>query len=698
VGLRSKGEKPAAVLWVVYTLGWLPALAAAYALRSRFGPVAVVTAAGRPGALAALGLTASLAILTAAYLAGLRRPPSVRVLLLAAGGSVLAALLMPVLFSADAYAYAFYGDLALRGGNPYAHGSAPHDALAAAAVAAWDGRVPPRCVYGPVAVAIATLADLAGRPGGAGLQILAQRLAAVAAYAFYAGYVLRLVSNPAARAAFILNPVVIWSVAEGHNDAAMVAFVLAGLTTERGRWLRFALAALVKLPAIAAWPRLRRGRELAGAATLALVGYLPLAVALFRALAEIAAPGAGTAWESPLGLLAATTGRVPAVALGLAALGAVALAVRRLAFAERVPAFALAAWFALPNAYPWYALWIVPLASRNLSSIWSRALLAASLFAPARAFTDAVFPAPDRPNVASLHPAMIALEFLPPLIYLAYRGLRRGGAVALTVVVFVVAWHAPARAGTAAAALIAAAPATPAPGPTLAASPTPAPSPLPAASPTPAPGFTSAPGTAPAAGSVPSSSPLPESTAGAAAPAPSTEASAPAPEPLVPPPTPTRPAPPQPAPTSAPIPSASPSLAAPPSVPTPGAPATTPPPALPAPTAIPFSYIITPTPVPVSNPDGPHILEVLLNDRHIRVGGPLLVRVITSANVVGVEARALGRFIAIPQSSPGLFALAYVMPDGIPFWWLNRSYNIVIAAATADGRQTSVSFPMVLTR
>ncbi len=75
-----------------------------------------------------------------------------------------------------------------------------------------------------------------------------------------------------------------------------------------------------------------------------------------------------------------------------------------------------------------------------------------------------------------------------------------------------------------------------------------------------------------------------------------------------------------------------------------------------------------------------------------------MVRVLTSPNVVGVEARALGRFIAIPQSSPGLFALAYTLPDGIPIWLLNRKYEIVIAAATADGRQTTVSFPMLLTR
>jgi hypothetical protein len=122
------------------------------------------------------------------------------------------------------------------------------------------------------------------------------------------------------------------------------------------------------------------------------------------------------------------------------------------------------------------------------------------------------------------------------------------------------------------------------------------------------------------------------------------------------------------------------------------------PPPTPSLTPNPFGYIITPTPVPETIPDGPHIIEVELNDRHIRAGGPLLVRVITSANVVGVEARALGRFIPIPQSSPGLFNLEYMMPGGIPFWWLNKNYNIVIAAATADGRQTSVSFPMLLTR
>jgi hypothetical protein len=180
----------------------------------------VLTAAGQVGVVAGLALGVSLAILFMAYAVVIRHPPSEHALLAAAAGSVAAALAMPLLFSADIYAYAYYGDLALHGRTPYGHGAAPSgDPLAAAAVAAWDGRVPPRCVYGPVAVAIAALADAAGFAGGVGAQIFLQRLAATAAYALYVAMVLRLVRDERSRAAFVLNPVVIWSVADGRVGA-----------------------------------------------------------------------------------------------------------------------------------------------------------------------------------------------------------------------------------------------------------------------------------------------------------------------------------------------------------------------------------------------------------------------------------------------------------------------------------------------
>jgi hypothetical protein len=106
-----------------------------------------------------------------------------------------------------------------------------------------------------------------------------------------------------------------------------------------------------------------------------------------------------------------------------------------------------------------------------------------------------------------------------------------------------------------------------------------------------------------------------------------------------------------------------------------------------------YSYVLT-FPAPAAT-TGPAITQVSLNDRTIHAGGPLMIQVFTSPNVVGVEARCFGRFIAIPQVSPGLFALAYTLPSGIPFFYF-RTFDIVIAAATPDGQQTTTHFPLTL--
>jgi hypothetical protein len=72
-----------------------------------------------------------------------------------------------------------------------------------------------------------------------------------------------------------------------------------------------------------------------------------------------------------------------------------------------------------------------------------------------------------------------------------------------------------------------------------------------------------------------------------------------------------------------------------------------------------------------------------------------MIQVTTSANVVGVEARCFGRFLAIPQVSPGVFALTYTLPTAIPAF-LFRTFDIVIAAATPDGQQTTKDFTLTL--
>ncbi|MGB8266505.1 MAG: hypothetical protein WCE44_09310 [Candidatus Velthaea sp.] len=181
------------------------------------------------------------------------------------------------------------------------------------------------------------------------------------------------------------------------------------------------------------------------------------------------------------------------------------------------------------------------------------------------------------------------------------------------------------------------------------------------------------------------STPLPPAPSPLPAPSPQPAASAPAsptpaPEPVAtttPTPAPSQTPSPAPTPTPAPSPLPTPTLAA------------------PTPTPNPYGYLIVPPATPPSS--GPVIIEVALSDRTLHPGGQLLVRVTTSANVVGVEARCLGRFFAIPQVGPGLFALAYTLPLGIPRFFLH-DYDVQVAAATADGRQTTVNVPLTLAR
>ena len=580
---------------------------------------AVLSGAGAAGRSAAFGLAIVLALATAAYLFALARPPATRFAIAGAVALVIVLLASPTLFSADVYAYAYYGDLVMHGHSAYAHDPrALSDPLARAATRAWDGTIPPRCIYGPLAVALAVLGDAIGAPFGAAGAIAAQRALALGAFALCALVWARLVSEPRARIALACNPVAIWSAVEGHNDAAMLALALLGFAWPRLRGLMTAAATLVKAPALLLFAALQGNRTTLAALAVTAVGYAPLA---FAALTDAgAARGAQTPWDSPLGLVAAHIGRPLAFVLAALALAVTAAAVQRLPRRERAAAFAFVAWFALPNAYPWYGIWLLPLAARDMRSPWAAGLIAAGLAAPIRAMTDATFA-----NAGTLHGEMIALQFLPPLVVRVF-GTWRAPRAAILALAALLAVHTGASAQTAP---------TPLPIVPPSAAPSNTPEPLPSASGTPLPGPT--PGTTPA--------PAPTSSAGTPAPVP-TQTSTP----------------------------------------------------LAAPLPNPYGYILTPPPATQSPGDGPHILQIALNDRTIHAGGPLLVRVLTSPNVVGVEARALGRFIAIPASGPGTFSLQYTLPSGIPFWLMNKNYDIVIAAATPDGRQITMTVPLTLAR
>ena len=131
---------------------------------------------------------------------------------------------------------------------------------------------------------------------------------------------------------------------------------------------------------------------------------------------------------------------------------------------------------------------------------------------------------------------------------------------------------------------------------------------------------------------------------------------------------------------------------APTSTTTPAPPTPTPPPSA-SPSL--FNYIVAPSPGPSG---APQIVEIALNDRVIHKGGMLLVRVTTSPDVTAVIARTLGHEIIVPQGAPGYFAGQEQMPTAIPFFLLNRTYQIEFIASTADGRSVAYMMPIRLER
>lgn len=196
--------------------------------------------------------------------------------------------------------------------------------------------------------------------------------------------------------------------------------------------------------------------------------------------------------------------------------------------------------------------------------------------------------------------------------------------------------------------------------------PAPASSPAPQAPPTPPPLASTAPQTTPTP-PAPGTTPIPSSSPSFTA----TAVPAAAPTPLA---TPTPSGSPTPAPSASPSPAASASV---------------------SPTPMPYSYIVNPTPGPVT---GPQIVQVALNDHVLHNGGALLVRVTTTVDVVTVIARTLGHEIGISRTAPGVFSGAQQLPGGIPFFLLGRNYNVDFVATTADGRSATTTLNIRLER
>ena len=297
--------------------------------------------------------------------------------LLASVAGLAIAWCVPVLFSSDVYAYAAYGEMARIGLDPYAPAPVPaSDVVLRAAQLQW-GSAFPICVYGPAFLVVARTIVTLVAPLGLLAQLEAFRVTACAAFLLcvvlaYAAYRGDRTARLRAAATIGLNPVAVWSVAEGHNDAIALMAVLAGFVLAHRRFFNVgaavvALSSLIKPPGVAAAIALavveRRARV---GAIVGIALALGFSVPLAAGIATHLAPHGTYAPQASLQAIVAPVSRVAAWALALAV--SAWLTIRAGALLRRREFegwiwLGLAAWILLPNPYPWYALWLVALAA-----------------------------------------------------------------------------------------------------------------------------------------------------------------------------------------------------------------------------------------------------------------------------------------------------------------------------------------------
>ncbi len=370
-------------------------------------PLVVVTAWGAHGldfflCFAAASVLATIAL---AYALGPRwkAGPSLPATLLLAAFALGAALAWPVVFSSDVYAYAAYGNAVLHAQNPYlAVSHAQHGAFVDAARWQWGGVAFPASVYGPLLIGISALATFfAGDRLPATLWTL--RIFAAAAFLGSIALFNHLLAGRRHRrvavAAYALNPIALWSVAEGHNDifpllAVLAAFALLRRGKVSAAGIVLGLAPALKLvaviPAIFAplwsWGR-REARSMRFAGGVAIGLVLAAALSMPLQLGTFVSMTAH-AHAAPQFSFLSLVGPVPAAIVVVAA---AVTGIRGLARGDDGGAawIAIALWLAVPNPYPWYALWVVPLAVALPPSQATLALYVATISGAMRYLPDA---------------------------------------------------------------------------------------------------------------------------------------------------------------------------------------------------------------------------------------------------------------------------------------------------------------------
>jgi hypothetical protein len=149
--------------------------------------------------------------------------------------------------------------------------------------------------------------------------------------------------------------------------------------------------------------------------------------------------------------------------------------------------------------------------------------------------------------------------------------------------------------------------------------------------------------------------------------------------------------------SAAPVPSATvePVPGATPPAPTPGesaVPTVSPAPST-SPTPDPYKYRFVPRQPDHPEAGVPQIFAVYLNDRKLHSSGPIMIKVVTSPDVVKVISRSNGREGAIPELAPGDFETSSKLPK-IPFIAAGMTTLLEFVASTAEGKTVSVKVPV----
>ena len=372
-------------------------------------PLVVITSRGVQGGVAWAIFAATMLAASVAYLEvvkRLRRTESAPLapVFAASCAALGAALAFPFFLSSDLYAYAGYGALALLGEDPYRvhvvqQTRFTNPAFATGIALEWSSL--PACVYGPLFVELAK-SIVAAAQGTLATTVFALRGLVCAAYLVTLVLLARAFGKRGSTAVAVigLNPVVVWTIAEGHNDVLAAAVVACGVVA-------FARAPLLAGIVAGASALLKATGALAALALAFFIASGPFAVGAFVALAaaataQVVASGLAGGYQAQVATdFVGTPLAAAALALrGIFALAAAGVALHHLgagARARALAAGALALWALVPSPYPWYGLWLLPLAVPTLDEAEGPAILAATFCAALRYVPDAVGDAASAP-------------------------------------------------------------------------------------------------------------------------------------------------------------------------------------------------------------------------------------------------------------------------------------------------------------